>query len=538
MTERNNTVVSIPQWSRFERQFTSEVDYPNPFQEVVLRVTFTSPSGRSQTLYGFWDGRRNWRVRFIPEEMGSWHFMTNCSDTTNGGLHGLSGTFTCSSPEGQTVFQQHGPLRLSENRRFLCHGDGTPFFWLADTCWNGPLRSTEVEWDHYVRERLRQKFNAVQWVTTQWLSSPEGDINGDVAFTGSERLAVNPTFFQRLDDKLETLNRAGLLGIPVMLWAAEWSNEEINARNPGRTLPEDQAILLARYMVARWSAHYVAWILPGDGDYGGSKAERWQRIGRAVFGEGPHAPVLLHPKGMHLPLEEFREETWLDINAYQSGHGDDEPTLAWIVAGPPAKTWSEEPVRPFINLEPPYENHLAYQSRQPFDAFKVRRAIYWSLLVSPTAGVTYGGHGVWGWDDGSSAPEAHPQTGTPLPWQEALRMPAAEQMAHLANLFNSIAWWRLQPAPGLIVHQPGEITPSRHIAASRSEAGDLALIYIPEDRQVELNLSGLQSNLAMQWVDPRTGKRSSVTAPATGGLCRLETPAPGDWLLLLSNSVS
>ena len=104
--------------------------------------------------------------------------------------------------------------------------------------------------------------------------------------------------------------------------------------------------LLARYMVARWSAHYVAWILPGDGDYGGSKAERWQRIGRAVFGEGPHAPVLLHPKGMHLPLAEFREETWLDINAYQSGHGDDESTLAWIVAGPPAKAWSEEPIRP------------------------------------------------------------------------------------------------------------------------------------------------------------------------------------------------
>src|SRR5688572_24496709 len=283
MTERTSAVVSVPQWGRFERQFTSEVDYPNPFQEIVLQVTFTSPSGQSQTIYGFWDGRRNWRVRFIPDEVGSWHFMTSCSDTSNGGLHGLSGTFTCSDPEGQTPFQQHGPLCLSENRRFLCHGDGTPFFWLADTCWNGPLRSTEAEWDYYVRERTRQKFNAVQWVTTQWLSSPEGDINGDVAFTGSERLAVNPTFFQRLDEKLESLNRAGLLGIPVMLWAAEWSNEEINARNPGHTLPEDQAILLARYMVARWGAHYVAWILPGDGDYGGAKAERWQRIGRAVF---------------------------------------------------------------------------------------------------------------------------------------------------------------------------------------------------------------------------------------------------------------
>jgi hypothetical protein len=117
-------------------------------------------------------------------------------------------------------------------------------------------------------------------------------------------------------------------------------------------------------------------------------------------------------------------------------------------------------------------------------------------------------------------------------------MPAAEQMAHLAHLFNSIPWWRLQPAPGLVVHQPGEMTPSRHIAAARSEAGDLALLYIPEDRQVELNLSGLQSGLTMQWLDPRTGQRSNFTVPVTGGLCHLETPAPGDWLLLLSNTAS
>ena len=38
-------------------------------------------------------------------------------------------------------------------------------------------------------------------------------------------------------------------------------------------------------------------------------------------------------------------------------------------------------------------------------------------------GVSYGGHGVWGWDDGSAPPVAHPNPGVPLPWREALRMP-------------------------------------------------------------------------------------------------------------------
>lgn len=523
----------IPCWGRFEASFTSASTYANPFQEVALHADFVSPAGHRRTVDGFWDDGETWRVRFMPDEPGKWTYTTTCSDPGNTGLHGRSGWFDCGQPAGGTPFEQHGPLRLAENRRHLAHADGTPFFWLADTAWNGPLLSTDEEWNHYLAERSRQKFTAVQWVATQFLAAPDGDIQGRPAYSGHEQIIVNPDFYRRLDQKLAALNRAGLLGIPVLLWAAIWSNPEVNATNPGHTLPEDQAIRLARYMVARWHAHYVAWILPGDSDYSGARAERWRRIGRAVFGEKPHAPVSLHPMGMHLPLEEFKEETWLDIAGYQSGHGDDETTLAWIVTGPPASGWRQEPIRPFINLEPPYENHLAYQSRQPFSPHKVRRAMYWSLLVAPAAGVTYGGHGVWGWDDGSGPPTNHPATGTPLPWRQALVMPAAEQMAHLAGLFQSIDWWRLRPAPELVVKQPGQDRPSLYIAAARAEAGDLVVIYTPEDRRIELNLANVQPHLAACWYDPRTGQRQPATPASAGDIQIFETPAPGDWVLLL-----
>ena len=82
--------------------------------------------------------------------------------------------------------------------------------------------------------------------------------------------------------------------------------------------------------------------------------------------------------------------------------------------------------RPFINLEAPYEGHLAYQSKKPITAEFMRRAIYWSLLGAPTAGATYGAHGVWGWDDGTHPPTDHPSTGTPSSWQNALKLPGAE----------------------------------------------------------------------------------------------------------------
>ncbi len=519
--------MNVAQYTRFEQSFTSSSDYANPPQQATLRVTFTAPSGQTRTVDGFWDGGSTWRVRFSPNEIGIWRYTTACSDTANAGLHDQAGEFTCDANPGTSRFDQHGSLRLSDNRRYLVHDDGTPFFFLSDTVWNGPLRSTDAEWEHYLRERVRQKFTAAQWVATEWLASPEGDINGQKAISGSE---INPAFFQRLDTKIDALNRAGLLAVPVMLWAAVWSSRpDINALNPGTTLPESECILLARYMQARWGAHHVLWFLPGDGSYVGDKAQRWINIGRGVFGDQPHAPVSLHPNGMSWNMEEFQDEMWLDIAGYQSGHGDGEETLKWLVYGPPAQDWQRQPARPIINLEPPYENHIAYQSRGRLDANFVRRATYWSLLIAPTAGVSYGGHGVWGWDDGTADPVNHNGTGIPLPWSEALLMPAAEQLQHVYDFFTSLPWWTLRPAPELLTTQPGEQDVQRFIAAAQSDAGDLAVIYIPQDREVTLNLTGLQPNLSAQWFNPRTGTHTSA-APTNN---TFTTPEAGDWVLLL-----
>jgi hypothetical protein len=523
-----------PQWGRFEMQFNSTAAYDNPFQEVTLKVVFSPPSGRQRIVDGFWDGDSVWRVRFSPDEIGVWHYTTICSDENNRGLHTQEGAFTCGQPSGMTRFERHGGVRLSDNRRHLVHADGTPFLWIGDTAWNGPLRATPDEWRHYLGERVRQKFTAVQWVATQWLASPNGDIHGNCAYTGIEEITINPAFFQRLDQQVDAITRAGLLNVPVLLWAAEWHSHDENLSNPGFSLPEDQAILLARYMVARWSAQPVAWILPGDSDYRGDRAERWKRIGRGVFDDNNHAPVSLHPGGMQWNGEEFRHEEWLDILGYQSGHGDDKETFNWLVGGPPATYWKQAPARPFINLEPPYENHISYQSKQRISAAMTRRALYWSLLVSPTAGVTYGGHGIWGWDDGTAPPVAHPNTGIPLPWQQALMMDGAEQIRHLVGLFESIEWWQLLPAPELLMKQPGDHAKERFITVSKSINNDLIIAYIPQDGDITLNLTGLPDDLSAVWFDPRHGAHQPATL--NGGY--FSAPSVGDWVLLLGRTVS
>lgn len=118
---------SVQHWTRFEHSLMSTEDYDNALQEVKLKVEFTAPSGKKRSLLGFWDGGRTWRVRFSPDQMGTWSFRSTCSDLSNQGLHDQSGSFECVPYRGNRAFFKHGELRLAENKRYMEHVDGTPF---------------------------------------------------------------------------------------------------------------------------------------------------------------------------------------------------------------------------------------------------------------------------------------------------------------------------------------------------------------------------------------------------------------------------
>ncbi len=528
--------VEVPRFGLFETSFSASDDVADPFHDVDLLVTFTSPSRQSQTVRGFWDGGDRWRVRFSPDEEGAWTYITETRPAGVDGLHEQSGTFRVGLASTRTALARHGPIRVAAPGTYLEHVDGTPFFWMADTAWNGPLMSDDSEWDDYIAERKRQGFTAVQWVTTQWRAAPTGDRDGRLAFTGHDRIDIDLEFFRRLDAKVAALDEAGLLNVPVLLWAISSGNDPMV--NPGHALPEDQAARLARYMIARWQGYASVWMLGGDGDYRGEKAERWRRIGRAVFDDVSHAPALMHPGGMQWILGEFVDEPWVAIHGYQSGHGDGVENLRWITEGPAARDWGREPHRPFINLEPPYENHLAYQSRQPHSAQSVRRALYWSLLNAPTAGVSYGGHGVWGWDDGSGPPTDHAGSGVPLAWREALVMPGAEQVRHLVDAFTAIEFWRLRPAPEILLDQPGVDDAAAFVSVSATDDGALLVAYAPTAEPLTFHADRLSGSAKATWIDPRTGHRVPATKEDRRTVARFVPPGEGDWLLVLSDAAA
>jgi hypothetical protein len=394
------------------------------------------------------------------------------------------------------------------------------------------LKSDEHDWATYLSDRAQKGFNVIQFVATQWIGAT-GDAAGRPAYQGRDKIRIEPAFFRSLDRRVDMINDSGMIAAPVLAWAATWNSRNVHL-NPGNTLSEDQLTLLIRYLVSRYGAHQVVWILAGDGIYLGDEAERWRRIGRSALNR-TNRLATIHPAGRLWAAPEFRHELWFNLNGYQSGHWNDDDNARWINEGPLSRDWTTQPAFPHINLEPCYEDHVAFASEHPIDAHDVRRACYWSLLASPPAGVTYGAHGLWSWETTAAIPFNHPHAGIASPWHKAMHFPGSRCMSHLKAIFSSLDWWRLYPCPDLLSNQPGRNFPTRFISSACSKTRDLAMIYSPEGGSIELNAGILKHQVSVQCFNPENG--ALLWQRSYGATCnRIDAGGPGDRLLILRQS--
>lgn len=467
-------------WHRYEIHFTSDRVYENPVYDVAtFRLVFTSPTGREKTVNGFWDGARDWKVRFMPDEPGDWSWVSTCSDEGNVGLHRQSGRFTCIRGVEEFEIYQRGALKHPPGKYHLAYDDGTPFFWMGCTAWNGAMKSSEADWDHYLQHRRDHHYNLIQFVTTQWRG---GDANrdGDLAYEGSGRIEINPLFFQKLDKRVDRINEYGLIAAPVLLWALPFG--EGRHLSPGYHLPVEEAILLARYIVARYQGNQVIWILGGDGRYFDAFEDRWKAIGQGVFSGIDHAPATLHPHGQSYIGDIYTGEAWYSIMGYQSSHGYGQSTVDFINREAVANDWDKLRPMPHINMEPLYEN-----IRQDQTPENVRNAIWWSLFATPVAGVTYGANGIWPWVEKDGGPILnHRQAPWTVSWKNSLELPVSREMKYLYEFIDQFDWWEFYPDPGLLLEQPGDEQYDKYVGALSNRDRSQVLVYIPKKGTVTI----------------------------------------------------
>ncbi|MDZ7637734.1 MAG: DUF4038 domain-containing protein [Bryobacterales bacterium] len=513
----------------FEESMLSSKQYANPLKDVQVTVTVTDPRGNRKEVEAFWDGFSVWKFRYMPRMVGPHTFTVKCSDPSNAGLNAPGDRFTAVEYRGENELAKRGPLVLSANRRYFQHADGTPFFLVSDTAWNGALLSDDEEWERYLKERKAQKFNTIQFVTTQWRAA-YADNDGQTAFSGVDEVAVNPSFFQRMDKRVSTLNEQGFVGLPVVLWALTGPKRE----SPGEVLPREQAALLARYIVARYDAFNVLWFLGGDGDYRGDKAERWKYLGREVFPAVRKTNLVsLHPRGQQDPWPGLKDEPWLDFLNYQTGHGSSAKKWNWNATQGTASGWKLEPPRPVFDSEPNYENHTSYGENKVIDAYDVRRASWYSVLIAPPAGITYGTHGVWPWMKEIGVPLNHANSGSAMPWFASLDNPGAESIKAMAEIMSNMPWTTFEPYQALIVAPPLKEDFSNFIPCARTISREKALCYVPAKTTPALNTYSFESGVRATWIDPRTGIRKTPIDLIRINRVDVNTPSEEDWLLLL-----
>jgi hypothetical protein len=152
VTHTQNTR-TLPPYEVFELTFQHDGRYANPFFDVSIEVTFTSPSGKTVRLGGFHYGssagteitvnktqtprgeRREphyhfakqdtWRARFAPAELGPWTYRYLFANT-NGAKATGTGSFQCVHSRATPL---HGFVRQHPANPFRwVFDDGTPYF--------------------------------------------------------------------------------------------------------------------------------------------------------------------------------------------------------------------------------------------------------------------------------------------------------------------------------------------------------------------------------------------------------------------------
>jgi hypothetical protein len=112
-------------YGKLEVGLSINAKYSNPFDpdDLDIMAVFKSPNGKEWRVPGFYSQSRRggFFVRFSPDETGEWTYVISVTDKT--------GTATSDSRTFNVVpSEYHGPIRISPNKRYLEHADGTPWF--------------------------------------------------------------------------------------------------------------------------------------------------------------------------------------------------------------------------------------------------------------------------------------------------------------------------------------------------------------------------------------------------------------------------
>lgn len=458
-------------WREVELTLTADRTYTNGYTDVDVWVDFTHSTGQVLRRPVFWDGGQTWRVRFAsPLATGSWTWQS-CASVADAGLAGQQGTIHCLPADDTTHrFYRHGFWRMSPGGRNVVHADGRAALVCGDTAWALPWRATPEQVAVYAADRHAKGFNAALLMTVQ----PDMDARGPQERGADEAFAIafhdlcdghitqlDPAYFQYMDELMNILVAHEIVPVlqPVFMGFG-WKG----LRVAGPVLPPAEYAHYCRYLVARYGARPVIYLVGGDGSgyeasvaAGGNEVQMWDAYAQPTgIHYRPHADNCAH-----------QTADWLDFQWCQTGHsGEHIPERV-------TDMWRNTPVKAVANGEPTYENGVVLG----------RAAGWWqgheawsNLLAGGTMGVIYGAGSLWQWvyhpDEPGHAPYFVAQGAD---WRAALDFAGSTYVGMLARILDGLPLADMAPHWQATLGRRGVLVPGRLFVAYSEDGGPLMM---------------------------------------------------------------
>lgn len=510
-SEADADITSVPRFAIFEQTFEHSGNYSNPYQQVNAIATFTNPQGNTASIPLFWDGDRQWKVRFSPDLEGNWSWTVRSNDA---GLNGQTGSFTtiASTAKGGIQTWQDFSYHLQ-------HQDGTPFWLFGETSWRilGSDPSEGLDRDsfkEYIDRRAGQGFN---FIHTNVLLPGENE--GGTAFRNLRNEQLDPSYWQEVDARIEYMNQRDITVMLFLAWAdletgwrrrLPWRTPQLDWRN----FPNQAARLrYARYLAARYSAYNVGFSVAGEWDEFGDRVMH-EEIALAVQEADPHArPMTIHP-GAVGSVAEFANEPWMTFGDYQQAYNrlHDRILEARV---------HEKPV---INSEYAYylrdQNEDGEVDKPNSSTLEEIRHASWDIVMA-------GGYFITGWGSTYFGGGRNPGPFAPA---DPRNVGWEENAQHIYQFFIALDWWRLDPHPELLVGSG-----TNYLLA---DTGRQYVVYTRDTSdRITLTLESENQTYTVKQFDPRTGTYTTLADHEDGTVVRLEPPDRQDWVFLLERKL-
>jgi hypothetical protein len=358
---------AVEQWGVFEVALPGPTN-GNPFVDVTLSARFTSDGTNATVVDGFYDGAGIYRVRFMPDRQGAWHYLTMSSASE---LNGKAGEFTVTPPSSG----DHGPVRVAHTYHFA-YADGSPCWPIGTTSYNWAQMASALE-NETLQTLAASPFNKIRMCvfpkpdpanTNELQLYPfEGTPPKDWDFT-----RFNPEFFRHLEQCIGDLRDRGIEADLILFDPYDdgrWGFDRMPAAVDDRYV---------RYLVARLAAYRnVWWSLSNEYDFNKNKTEAdWDRLFQAVQAADPYG----HLRSIHNGFLIYNNtKPWVTHASIQNGSAVEEPGRAELYRD----VWR----KPVIYDEVKYEGDISRRWGQLSAQQLVER--FWSATVAGT----YATHG-------------------------------------------------------------------------------------------------------------------------------------------------